>query len=1491
MNNIHLYIGNTEVEFTANPEILYTYQVDDLTNPTVVKNSFSKTITVKGTKNNNHLFGHYWNVERRQIGSDTNASNVYFNASKKMDFQLFVGSELYESGYVKLDEVRRVGDDYEYDITLYGGLGDFFFNLSTTDNGNEMKLSDLEFEKDIDFTINLNVVQDAWNSLKENKNDKWSLINFMPSYNGIPEDFDSNKIIIDTTETNLTKAKTEDGKTYQTVDGFTLAELPENLTEWEVRDLRSYLQRPCIRMKEVIKACCNPINNGGYQVELDNDFFKEKNPYWEDTWLSLPMIQTLEYDSGEQVIEDATLLTRTTEGDTEGYMYQTIEFDMGELPSSSLSSIYVSGTINPSLTYKYTSYKWFWNTDGDSYHSGWACYGSLFCQLLAFNGDTVVGASDAYNLTSPIRHNGKLWYGDNSRYSGGRIYTPYMGKNIRSVLGFFENGGFTKENETTPATLTFSINNLTSNVTALKMCYYWGASKDKLKKADYAYSTFDKSESSSWLDHNYFIMSRTTPNEMKINLESHNLQAVMGSTIGRTGTEITKEIILNTEATPCDYLLSYCKMFGLYFSKSPYEKKISIQTRKTFYDRTKITDISKDIDYSKNVTITPIAFGTKWVEFNQEQDETQYSKDYQLSKGIVYGSKALNTGYEFNSEKKQLLDTNIIKSGIEGLEKSKYFTCYNNDDKVRPFFGYGMKYNLYNGNDTIELVGSNAVGSNLLGINEDSNLKYYDTFPKLQFHDKSNKPTDGNNCLVFFSGFKNLTTDRANPINYYLTDDSYYQTQLNESSPCWLFVSGDKDINGKAIARKVNEIPVFERYLTDNNGTTIKKSLDFGTAQELFIPKYSIKEDVNIYNNFWKTYLEDLYDVNTKILTVYVRFKNKIGYNLLRQFYWFENAIWRINKISDWNIGLEEPTKVEFIKVQDLTGYTSITQAIGNRISIIASKYNILPNGENITLTITTENGGIWRVVTNNKSLILSKTYGQGNESITLTIPQTNTPATPSYYTITAIDNEGNTASINITQSYRDETRFNVSPSALIVPSEGGDYTVYFNWINQGKIVVDDWSIIGDIKGSVDINGYNASISVTESDEPDAIISGKVLFESDLLSGEVGIDQIPLCLSFGKDGGEYEFIYNYNTDVTYDNIPSWATIDGNKLTVLPNYYKIERTANLMVKNKDSFAYVKLQQEVGTSLEDIKKVSPEIIYFKASGGTQYLNIQIPNAWIMEFEGDWFTTNISNGDGTSIVGVSCDANNDTKRTGLIRVKDLSDGKYYEVTLSQIGTNDVPSISANPTNINADYIGGEYNISITYTNRNGGYVDIEGTTGLKWSSIKWDGDVGTLKVLIPINTITKNKLYTLTFKTEAGNVSVGITQRKAPQYIRVDKPQLSFESDGGNTSITVNSNSTWVAETSDSWINVEPLNGSTELTTVVVSVDNNTLTTDRVGYIYFKDSSNETTLATVTVTQEKLVETLSVIPSSILIHSDGGTQTFTITSNTAWTIELNN
>lgn len=1489
MKDLHLYIGNREVEFHSNPEILYTYQTDELNNPTIVKNSFSKTITIYGSSANNQLFGHFWNVERLQVnGGD--GSGVYFNASKKMPFALYIGNEIYEQGYVKLDEVRRVDGNYEYDITLFGGLGDFFYNLSINDDGNEMKLSDLAFGENIDFTINIDTVKEAWTALENGTNGKWQTINFMPAYNGLPDDFDSDKIIINTKGTNLTKTKAEDGKNYKTKNDYVLGTLPDEMTEWETRDLRSYLQRPCIRMKEVVKACCDPVNNGGYEVVLDSDFFNENNPYWEKTWMTLPMIQALEYDSGEQALEGAKLIASDTTGDTEKYMYQDLKFDMGEYPNSIPSYISLKATIDVNLKYENTSYIWFWNWNGDSYHSGWWCVGSLFCQLLAFNGDKVVGASQVYNLTTPIRHNGKLYYGDNADYDGGHKYTPYMGKPITNILGTFKSNGFTRENASTPAVLHFVINGLTTNVTSVKMCYYWGASKDKIKKASRAFYLFDRTYSNGWVSQAYNSHYSTNPIDANMVVKTSNLKAVLGGTIGRTGTEVTKSLILNTEASPADYLLSYCKMFGLYFTKDVYENKIYIETRKSFYNRDEVINLEELVDYSKGVNISPIAFDTKWVQFSQEKDETQFSSNYLTTKGIDYGCKVLNTGYEFNSEKKELLEDNVIKSGIEGLERSKYFVAYNNDDKVRPWFGYGLKYNLYNGEDTIEVNGTNAAGSNIMGINEGEGMKYYDLFPKLQFHDADNSPTDGNNCLVFFSGVKDLSNGRTNPINYYLTDDCYWQSQLNEGTPCWLFTTSDIDVYEKPAARKINSIPVFERYLTDSGGNKVKKSLDFGSPQELFIPSYSITDEVNIYHNFWKTYLEDLYDINTRVLTAWVRIVGQPNPNWLRKFYWFENSIWRINKITDWNVGSYDTTKVEFVKVQNVGDYTSITQTKSNTIKLMASKYNVSPNGERVTLDLTTLNEGSWFIKGSDNGLVFSKTNGTGSQQLSVTIPQTKTPATNTPYYITAVDDEGNMSNITINQGYNGETQLTVKPTNLIVPSIGGLYDIDFEWINQGNNNIENCSVSGDIKVEVVVDGFDGDLTVKENIENNNI-SGKVRFYNSNFDAEIGIDQLAERVDFTKDGGSVDMIFNYNSNLTFLNLPYWLSVSKvsdmeYRLTAIPNYYESARQGTITVSNGANTADFRAFQEVGEApAQETPKISPNSLYFGEIGGTQYLSINIPNTWVITENLDWITLNMNNGDGNSIVGVIAAANEGNTRSGIIKVRDVVSGIEYDVYVTQVGATSTRSFTINPTTINAPTDGGTYTVTINYENRNGDYVGISGD-GVSWTDLNWLGDVATTTVTVPNNTTHSSKVFNITFTSSIGNATLTINQEGLEETLTIDKTMIDSDMNGDSNIVSVDSNVPWYTETSVDWITVNPSSGDGKMDVSIIT-DKNPTVEDRTGYVYFKSVETNAILGTIKVTQGKLVEVISINPSSIVFNAEGGTATFTVMSNTSWTI----
>ena len=1291
VGQIKLYINNKEVEFSTDPQILYTYQVTDLTNPTAVKNSFSKTITIEGTPNNNDIFGHYWDLERAQGEGD-------FNSSKKAPFQLFVGSDLYEEGYVKLDSIKRNNGKMDYQCTLFGGLGDFFYNLSVTNNGDQMKLRDLAFTtgntaSEFDFTINKDTVNTAWGVLSgavnpnASSNQKWQHINFVPAYNGLPKDFDADKVLINVSGTPLPSAATVSGTTYRTKSGnWTIGTLPEDFTEWEMRDLRSYNQRPAIRMKSIINACCNPDNNGGYKVNLDPDFFADDNPYWEKTWLTLGQIQDLEYSNTQQVMTGATLITDTTTGSTSGLMYQDIDFDLGEFPSD-LRNINLTAKIQYQSGWKSTSFIWFWNYNGDDAHTGYICLGSLFCQLIAVNGETVVGASEVYNLTTPVRHNGNLYYGNNGRYpesingnmGGGSKYIPYMGKPINDVLGSFYTDGFRGEGENAARVFSFNINNLGGTVTGLKMVYYWGATADKASKYSPA-TFFSKTYHDAWIALEVSSEGSVHAGDANSVIQSHSLKAVMGESMGRTGTRVTKDLLLNTESTPCDYLLSYCKMFGLHFTKTLGEKTINILTRKTFYDRSNIVDLEDYIDEGKDITITPLMFSSKWYRLRQEMDESQYAKTYLSAKGVDYGSKVLDTGYEFNSEKKDLLDKNVIKSGIECMEKSKWFTMYADDYSARPWMYMGLTYQLWStSGEEYTKTPTTTTSRTMYPINEGNGLKYYDVTPKLQFHGDDNSGTDGNNCLVFFSGMKVLTSERTNDIEYILSDDSVYQTSLNEGKPCWLFTKNTV-FDGKTICLKLNSIPVFERYLTDANSGNIIKSLDFGSAQELYIPEYTLTDDTNLYNYFWRTYLTDLFDVDTRQLTCYVKINGKPGVDWLNRFYYFRNAIWRVNKISDWNPTTYDTTKVEFVKVQDVRNYTSVSQHVNDYIDINYSPTSLNYTGGTVTVTVDADDEVPWTLTVGGVGMTTQTYNGTGSTTIVSTIG-----ANPDEDAIRRISlnirrkDNGFQRTFYIMQGFENgPVEYNVIPTYVVLPDSGGTIDVNFQW-TIGESSIDDQfrGEFGNMTAttwSVDSTANTAQVSFS-ANTGNTVLFDIVTYSSTGMSSTMRhmiVNQVPSRFIFDREGSTVRVGFETQMEpvsLWFDNVPGWITVVDNgegqfDFVAQENSNESPKSAIVTVWYGDTSADFEVYQAGNV-------VYPTSVDIPGEGGTAEITVLI-NHWDVVAKPAWITTS-STGNALFLTASSNPAVTD--RTGAVVVRNIEDTTTHVISVRQY---------AGPTNL---------------------------------------------------------------------------------------------------------------------------------------------------------------------------------------------------------------
>lgn len=317
---IELYLAGYKADTTTDLEIPMTYENISLGTPEAVKNNYSKTIKLQGTKNNNKIFGQIYRLDRSIIDG-SNDIGIYFDANKRVEYVLKYDGALYDRGYFKLDSIDNDRHIVQYNLTLYGGLGNFFYNLMYADSddqeGIERNLGSLyygiddrtkEDENRIPlFEYNADFVKSCWAQRTSNFSvptipfkPNFSTVMFCPihTYGGYYDNFDSNKVFINTdvygqsgVPFELTK---KDGDiTYTTKKGWVLVETPRDMTEDEIQDIRSHYQRLGIRLKNIYEAIKNPENNGGYEVDdsaiedvqrayIDNGYLMLKQFDWEE---------------------------------------------------------------------------------------------------------------------------------------------------------------------------------------------------------------------------------------------------------------------------------------------------------------------------------------------------------------------------------------------------------------------------------------------------------------------------------------------------------------------------------------------------------------------------------------------------------------------------------------------------------------------------------------------------------------------------------------------------------------------------------------------------------------------------------------------------------------------------------------------------------------------------------------------------------------------------------------------------------------------------------------------------------------------------------------------------------------------------------------------------------------------------------------------------------------------------------------------------------
>lgn len=885
---ISLYIDGRLADLDEQSFILFNYTMDDLSNPTIVKNSFSQQISLPGTPNNNAIFGDAYRLDRK-VNFNGGASGAGFNPSKKTDFAIYNEcGEILESGYCKLDSVVRKGVNVTYKVSLYGGLGSFLYNLSYAEDGRKLTLADLDYlgngdPGELDFTINASAVLDAWARLDgdTSKDAMWDIINFAPAYNGYPDNFSPDKAVY---TIGAGSYLPDNVGGYSSKSGYGLINLANKQDEWAVKDLRSYLQRPVLSMRKFLDAICDSGNNGGYSVSIP-DISLISN----DLWLTLPTIPSL----GSMKQTNGGLSITMSSTATTGNDVATFTIG-GSVPTGAK----VNATLRCKLRFNITD-----NTYPTLYLTG--TYGTIradssviFLQMVAYASDnTMVGGSEV------------------------KVVNPNDARNDAEGCGFappFATG----EYEQIPAIITdrvatnvYELNNeLVFRVDAQDVAYYklmvyvysrhsevsngvwsheYSGGSNSLATLYHSYSTYFQAVSSLIVAGSGNVITMTDPDSL------------------RSGARITKQMLLSTSHTPAEYLVSLCKILGLYFITDTEEKKVTILTRNDLYiDET--IDLTERVDLSQDVEIDPLVFDSKWYKFALEGVGGAFYDEYLDIEGIEYGVQMVDTGFDFNADVKDLLDGNVYRNAVTTLQSSRYWNVITSGATFvpSPFVDTGNTITRWNASDETQDTPISCPPSTATITYYNSDFNGYDIGVgfKVQFCDADGKMVDGKDVLLYLNRFETYAS-------FKVTDDLPIMGAVNDGKPCWILDEGAGV-----------DIPCFARYIAGwrYGKYRITDSLDFGVPRQLDIPSVVYNPDSTLYEERWKAYITDRYDVDTQVMRCRVDFRGiglQVGHELLRRFYYYDNSLWVLNKITNYSLTTYDPVECEFIKVQDKDNY------------------------------------------------------------------------------------------------------------------------------------------------------------------------------------------------------------------------------------------------------------------------------------------------------------------------------------------------------------------------------------------------------------------------------------------------------------------------------------------------------------------------------------------------------------------------------------------
>lgn len=643
MAKIRLYIENYEIDLQDETQVVITRQLEELYNPTILCNDYSKTVKIPMTARNNRIFGMIYKPDFITAQGGSEDVGIYFDPYKKLDFKLEWNEDVVMQGYAKMLTSKKTAGTGFYEVTLNGELGKVFQELKkiTFDPSESGTTYFLDGSQYVNSNITKELVKMCWSHGQTIQNIDnpnlhiYDVINFAPC-NCYDEDFEYDSFQYVNNQQKKFKDILEDidfsGSTGVDPD----VAIPDGLKPREIGEYRSYLQQPYIyfnKLFQIFQAKAESITD--YTFDLDSDWFNTGNTYW---YRLVMLMKKLDVANG-----------------------------------NSYNNIY-SGIKNGSSTQFM-----YWNPD-DTYDSQYT--GSIYI-------------TSAVTEQKPVTvNNGRITI-NNPMALGLNLNTSFMtgvaGKTINNtnalLLTMVASGanGYVEEQTAmlvgagytgdTSGNTVVTVGDTTSTTLDVPTIRYYftvddrfGSYVDLKWKLKWKLDEYPFTQPNTKVTFYYDIYPSASTADLKIN----------GEHWARSGGAFTLNDLWNNEYNLFDVILNYCKMYRIFIIVDKLNKKLKFIPSHKYFQDYQIYDWSDKICYDKEFVVKPVSWDSKYVLFNYKDAETTIGEKYKEEQGFDFGEKRVITEYNFDTNSTDLFKNTPLPSITYTPNVLSWTNLYNN---------------------------------------------------------------------------------------------------------------------------------------------------------------------------------------------------------------------------------------------------------------------------------------------------------------------------------------------------------------------------------------------------------------------------------------------------------------------------------------------------------------------------------------------------------------------------------------------------------------------------------------------------------------------------------------------------------------------------------------------------------------------------------------------------------------------------------------------